>query len=509
MLLKIIQIILFQGLFLFIYDLWLRKETFHTINRIYLLGTSLLAVILPFISFNLTSESAVGSQIIALSEVVINPQSIQLPEVMLSSNEQSLEYSYLFWMYCLGILIASLFFFWKLFKITRLIHNNKRQNRNGYVLIQLEKTTKVFSFLNYVFIGKEITDTNYLINHEVIHVKQRHSLDLLWFELQRIMLWFNPFAYLYQKRIAALHEFIADTESIKLVDAKTYYNHLLNDIFQVENMAFVNQFYNKSLIKKRITMMTKTQSQKWKQLKYLVLLPITAIMLFMTTDIVSQEDKSTVKQDTVEQPMTKDTIPEKKEAWKKILDFQEQTRHKEILTKEEYLEQKKLFRNVLPDSLKSKIGNRTYEEYVKQKQSPKAVAERKEMKGAVPFSLIDESPIYPGCEKIPNKAEQRKCLSEELQKQVSENFNAALANNLGLSSGKKRIFVMFKIDTIGNITNIKARAPHKDLETEAIRVIKTLPQMISPGKQGGNVVGVKYSLPITFLVEDDNSIKKK
>ena len=76
-----------------------------------------------------------------------------------------------------------------------------------------------------------------------------------------------------------------------------------------------------------------------------------------------------------------------------------------------------------------------------------------------------------------------------------------LANELGLTPGKQRINVMFKIDKTGNITDIQARAPHKRLEAEAIRVVSLLPQM-TPGKQRGRAVPVKYSLPITFLVQE-------
>lgn len=508
MLVKIIQIILFQGLFVLIYDFWFREETFYTTNRIYLLVTSALAVILPFISIDMLTDTTVSTNIIALSEVVLNPQNIQLPEVNLSSSENLTEFSYIKWIYTIGLLIASLLFLWRIVHLVWLIFTSKKQTKNGFILIELPETTSVFSFLNYVFVGKEVLEKEnaYLLAHEAVHIRQMHSLDLLWFEALKIILWFNPFVYLYQRRVTALHEFIADAESIKLSDSKTYYNHLLNDLFQVENMAFVNQFYNKSLINKRITMMTKNQSKQWKQVKYLVLLPLTALMLFMTTNSVAQKDETSIKPNSIENTIARDTVPEK-EAWKQIMDFHERTKDKEILSRDEFLEQKRLFRNVTPDSLLSKIGNRTYEEYVKQRQSSKAVKERREMEGVVPFSTIDEVPIYPGCENIQDKMEQRKCLSEGIQKHVAMNFNIELANGLGLNPGKKRIFTMFKIDKEGNITSIKARAPHKDLETEAIRVVQTLPQMI-PGKQEGKVVEVKYSLPITFLVEEKSKNKE-
>ena len=91
-------------------------------------------------------------------------------------------------------------------------------------------------------------------------------------------------------------------------------------------------------------------------------------------------------------------------------------------------------------------------------------------------------------------------MSEKVKKLVNKKFNTELGSDLGLS-GVNRIFVSFKIDKNGNIANIRSRAPHPRLEQEAARVIKLLPKM-TPGKQRGKPVGVLYSLPITFKVED-------
>jgi len=126
------------------------------------------------------------------------------------------------------------------------------------------------------------------------------------------------------------------------------------------------------------------------------------------------------------------------------------------------------------------------------------VEEEEDVMEDVPFAIIEDVPVYPGCKG--SKAQLRKCLQDKITKHVNRKFNSDLASDLGLSPGVKRIFVMFKIDKTGNITGVMARAPHKRLQQEAIRVIKLLPKMI-PGKQRGRPVGVKYSLPIAFKVE--------
>jgi hypothetical protein len=124
----------------------------------------------------------------------------------------------------------------------------------------------------------------------------------------------------------------------------------------------------------------------------------------------------------------------------------------------------------------------------------------------VAYAIIEQVPLYPGCEDLNTNEERKKCMSEYITSMVSNNFNSQMAANLGLS-GRQRISVQFKIDTNGFIVEVLARAPHPALEEEAIRVINTLPRVI-PGEQRGQKVNVMYSLPIIFQVDNSNSKKK-
>lgn len=128
-----------------------------------------------------------------------------------------------------------------------------------------------------------------------------------------------------------------------------------------------------------------------------------------------------------------------------------------------------------------------------------AVEEEEEIVEDIAFVVIEDVPIFPGCKG--NNSELRACFSDQIAKFVSARFNIGLAADLGLTPGSiQKIFVIFRIDKNGNITDINARAPHKQLQEEAIRVIGLLPQM-TPGRQRGKPVGVKYGLPIVFKVE--------
>lgn len=124
----------------------------------------------------------------------------------------------------------------------------------------------------------------------------------------------------------------------------------------------------------------------------------------------------------------------------------------------------------------------------------------------LPFAIIEKVPIYPGCTGEDN-AILKKCMSDHISKYVAENFNIKKASK-GLPSGKHRVFVSFKIDKEGDVTNIRSRSVSKELEEEATRVIKKLPKLI-PGQQKGKNVGVLYSLPITFYIEEEKEKKNE
>lgn len=111
---------------------------------------------------------------------------------------------------------------------------------------------------------------------------------------------------------------------------------------------------------------------------------------------------------------------------------------------------------------------------------------------------VEEVSIFPGCKG--NNETLKKCLSKEIGQMVAKNFNAELANDLGLPTGVRRISVKFVIDENGNISEIKTIAPHKSLESEAERVMNKIPQL-KPGKINGKSVKVRYTIPITYSVE--------
>ena len=127
------------------------------------------------------------------------------------------------------------------------------------------------------------------------------------------------------------------------------------------------------------------------------------------------------------------------------------------------------------------------------------VEQEEEFVEDVPFAIIEDVPVYPGCEKEIGKKAKKDCLSKGIQKLVAKNFDTNLASDLGLPTGKQKIYIQFRITKKGTIEILGARAPHKRLEKEAKRVVNLLPIM-TPGKQRGRPANVTYMLPITFEI---------
>lgn len=465
----ILQILVFQLLFLAVYDLFLKKETFFNLNRAYLLLTPTLSIILPFVSLDFLQENIPQEYV------------VQLPAVILGNTASEAGSNATFWMstlsslYFIGVLFTSFIFSFNLLKIAKLRVSGKKKNFKGTRLILLPKTDLTFSFFSTIYLGETVSEENKasIIAHEKVHIQQKHSYDLLYFELLRIVFWFNPLVYMFQNRIATLHEYIADSEITRNKDKKQYYQNLLSEIFQTEQISFVNTFFKQSLIKKRIIMLQKSKSQKGAQVKYLLLLPIIFSMLFYTS--CSNEPKPEEIQSTSQSDS---------EVMTKINELAEAIMKKGDMTAEEEKALKLLTTEAQP-------GDKVYtsvREYLDDTKGENGTD--------VPYSVIDQVPAYPGCSG--DNETMRKCMSTKIAESINSNFNTSIANDLNIS-GRQRIAVQFKIDKTGNVTDVRARAKHPELEAEAMRVVNLLPQM-KPGEQKGEKVGVLYSLPIVFDV---------
>ena len=124
---------------------------------------------------------------------------------------------------------------------------------------------------------------------------------------------------------------------------------------------------------------------------------------------------------------------------------------------------------------------------------------KEEIINDVPYDFIQEAPVFKGCEGL-SKTENKECFDKKMKRFVQRNFDADLASDLGLNSGKYKIHTQFIIDDKGNVMDIKIRAPHTKLKKETQQLIEKLPKF-TPGKQNDKNVRVRYTLPISFQVD--------
>ncbi|WP_242131372.1 energy transducer TonB [Aestuariivivens marinum] len=533
----IIETIAFQVFFLLIYDLFLKGETFFNWNRFYLIVTALLSVILPVVEVERFKKIMPQEYMFSLPEIIlgqstsniVNP--IELDAVVIQNNEYMSFWEIVFYA---GMGLAALVFLIKVIRILLLILKNSKVNFGRLTLVKLLNSSAAFSFFRYVFLGELLKEDEKqsILKHEVVHVKQMHSLDLLFFELFRILFWFNPLVYIYQNRVTALHEFIADAEAVKHESKSKYYQNLLAQVFETKKISFINPFFQQSLIKKRIVMLQKSKSKQINLLKYALLIPMVVGMLVYTS-AEAQETKienQDLSQYSYSLKKGEELIGEKKKIHEKYEAFLK-ANNKDYVSWT-HIDRKNNTINYsvhhvnekVPEGFsKSEVGSLDGTSYVayfnwgtppppsstplseeekkKREEELSLLKEKYKDSSVVPFSVIDQVPVFPGCENL-SKEDQKACISNSIAKHVNRNFNTGIASQLGLV-GRQRINVIFKIDTEGHVTGIRSRAPHPKLEEEAIRVIKTLPQM-TPGKQKGKAVIVPYSLPIIFQVQDQS-----
>ena len=290
----VIECIAFQLLFLIIYDLFLKRETFFQWNRAYLIGTYILSMILPWIKIE-ALKTEVTEVFQAYPAYLWNTNDAALMTVGLEETTSNLP-----WMYMVffgGVLLATLLFAFKLLQIHKLRQAGEVRYFEDFTRIVISDSSLAFSFFKSIFLGDQVLKKKHqnILDHELVHIRQKHSYDLMFFELMRIVGWFNPLVYVYQSRVSELHEFIADAKVAK-TNKKEQYELLLSQVFQTQNFSFINQFFKSSLIKKRIVMLQKTKSKKVWQLKYLLLVPLVLVMLSYTS--AGLQETASLSQDT-------------------------------------------------------------------------------------------------------------------------------------------------------------------------------------------------------------------
>ncbi|MBN2746452.1 MAG: M56 family metallopeptidase [Bacteroidales bacterium] len=269
----IIAFTLISGLFLGYFLLFLRKSTEFQKNRWVLLFGIIISTIIPLIHINTPFSFFVGHNV----NIVFPVQ-----EISMRSKELTDSYSFLIQMFY-GIISAFLFFLFisKIYRIYSLIKRNNLTKFHGFSQIDIDESYTVFSFFHVLFLPKSTEKvTDEIILHEMAHIRQWHSVDVIIIELLKVFFWMNPFIYLYSKLIRMNHEYLADDYVIsESVDNQTYIKVLVESI--IGKQLDLAHNFNKSLILKRIQMINTNKKPKTSAVRYLAMLPVLLIAFFL------------------------------------------------------------------------------------------------------------------------------------------------------------------------------------------------------------------------------------
>ena len=274
------------ALFFLSYHFMLRKETFFTSNRWFLLTGLITSLVLPLVVF---------TKIIWVEPVVTNTNWSNIPISNYIEKKSFEDYLPLLTIltYSLGILLLLAKFAYDFYSLQTVLKGKLTQQQADFKLIDIKENLAPFSYFNTIVYNSALyspIELENILEHEKIHSEQHHTIDVLISRLFCIVFWFNPFIWLYKKAILQNLEFIADSEALKKIsDKKAYQITLLKITTQDNCVAITNHFYQ-SLIKKRIVMLNKNQSKKRNSWKYLSILPaLVAFMFLFQIEVVAQE----------------------------------------------------------------------------------------------------------------------------------------------------------------------------------------------------------------------------
>ncbi len=284
MLSYILKVTLCWSLFYLLYQAWLSKETFFSVNRWYLLGTVLLSLAIPAIDIQWFIPVQEESTLVYyLQPITIGVD--QLENVIFTASTDSKTINWwagLTLVYWIGVVVALFRFGYGLFSINHLYLKGEKIVQQGYHFVSTPTPHVPFSFFKNLFWSKTFevaeTDRQSILRHEEAHIFQWHSLDIIFLEILGVIFWCSPFIYLYKKAVKTNHEYLADNFVLAHASRKKYGRLLLRQSQSGMPIAITNSLFS-SQLKQRIVMMTKTKSTKTASLKYLFGLPLMALML--------------------------------------------------------------------------------------------------------------------------------------------------------------------------------------------------------------------------------------
>ncbi|WP_421827762.1 TonB family protein [Larkinella sp.] len=496
---------LFLVLFYACYWIWLRKHTFFRLNRAYLIMSVLLSLTLPLVELPADAAETLPVPVVAFSLPVV----IQTAEQPTGPNWETIAY----WVYGL---VAGALFLRLLVQITgvgRLIKRSERHNLDDYTLVlPADERVPTFSFFRYLVLCRRDAQTanTPIVAHELVHIRQGHSFDVLLLEVVQLFFWMNPILILYKQAIQQVHEFLADAQA---EDKHEYATFLISYAFGVQPNTLTNGFFKPALLKERIKMLQRRATSHWALGKYMLVLPLLLSLVAMTaareqlTELVTpvSDEKGTVSGKVIDndgQPLPGATLIVRNTTSGAQTDIQGRYELKNVPSDAKivasfvgYVSQvkdvagkKTLDFTLVPkvDSLHPVVvvgyGSTT-------KPAPTNPSSNTLSAKGETFSVVEQNPAFPGG--IP-------ALGAYLSQSIRYPAEARQNGTQGT------VFVQFTVNKNGDIQGLRVKKGiGSGCDEEAVRVVSQMPRW-TPGIQNGNPVMTQYVLPIQFALEKED-----
>lgn len=512
------------------YRLLLSRDTFHRFNRWALLSILMLSVALPLVQIGIHDTTGEGN---GLVDVELPMAAMVLDEEGASSASwRTLLLSWALLLYCIGLVGFTLKTLVCYLSLARMLSRGTRGRLSQYGieghddvhLVVHHDETAPFSWMKYIVINEKdlLTNGSAIVAHELGHIRHRHTLDLIFSEVCLVFQWFNPAIWLMRRELQNIHEYQADEEVINGgIDAR-HYQLLLIEKATGTRLQSITCGLHQSSIKKRITMMLKKKSNPWARAKMLFALPvaITGIAVFSTPEasaLTAEVSSCTVSEAFANDPVNQTfTIKVNRDgrllvgdgvirvqdlaAKLKAADLGDNA----IVTIESEQDAPMSVIASVKDVLRQCHVSRVQYHIRQDENSNIALAKTEELKSKTEvaqspkevFTVVEEMPEFPGGESA---------LMQFIKTNLKYPADCAAQGIDG------RVTLSFIVETDGSVSTVEImRTPDERLSAEAIRVVQSMPAW-TPGKQRGQVVRVKYVLPVTFRLakpDDQKSVQK-
>ena len=518
------------AMFYLFYRLLLSKETFHRFNRMALLGVMLLSCLLPLVKVTVEQASPVNAQVMSMEDLLLMYQ--WNSEAVVEEGSRPFHWQEgLVLVYFVGLFFVIVRHLWSLGRMLYLIrHSRCERLDNGIRLVVHRRKLAPFSWMRYIVISEtDLKESgHHILVHEMAHIHHRHSWDLLLTEACAWLQWFNPAIWLLKQELQNIHEYEADEEVLRQgINAKEYQMLLIKKAVGARLYSIANSF-NHSSLKKRITMMIRKKSNPWARAKYLYVLPLAAVTVaaFARPEISKPLDEiSSVKVNDLSAVL--ETYADKN-----VSNPAEKTKLKMKVVDEEgkpIIAATVLVANTTNGTLTDENGNFTLEvgsdqsiqvayigmstvtmsvkDCLKKADQTIVLTEsgtKKYVKvvASAPQTVVSDDQTFSVVEQMPEYPGGMRAGLEFMARNLRYPTKAREAGKQG------RVIVQFVVRKDGSLSDFKVLCPVDPwLDAEAIRVISTMPKW-KPGMQDGKPVSVKFTLPVTFMLEGTNNKPK-